>query len=108
MNVHNAHCRMQDAVAVAVGDAVVLVNEMRHSTADKTSPFAAYGPQLLVVFWGGGQQEGLGNACGRGGEFWLWSRLYTKASIPRMPIKSRTAPRGMGAGSDSYEGQQRR
>jgi len=48
---------MQDAVAVALGDAVVLVNEMRHSTADKTSPFAAYGPQLLVVFWGGGSIE---------------------------------------------------
>lgn len=58
MNVHNAHCRMQDAVAVALGGAVVLVNEMRHSTADKTSPFAAYGPQLLVVFWGGGSRRG--------------------------------------------------
>jgi len=48
---------MQDAVAV--GDAVALVNEMRHSTADKTSPFGACGSQLQVFGMGGGK-EGFG------------------------------------------------
>lgn len=75
---------MQDAVAVALGDAVVLVNEMRHSTADKTSPFAAYGPQLLVVFWGGGQQEGLGNACGRGGGNFGYGHVYIRRHPSRV------------------------
>jgi len=62
---------MQDAVAV--GDAVALVNEMRHSTADKTSPFGACGSQLQVFGMGGGE-EGFG----------LWSRSYTEASIARV------------------------
>jgi len=73
MHTHNerAQCRMQDAVAV--GDAVALVNEMRHSTADKTSPFGACGSQLQVFGMGGGE-EGFG----------LWSRSYTEASIARV------------------------